>query len=126
MQRDRAFGDTGKYRKSFIIGHLILWSHKDMATMSTFGTMFGQTAHIVVLQYLIRNRDQICYLSGIAEATGLSHSSVARVMEHLAQQNIVKENNIGKKMRTFTVNEGNEALKLLLQFYDDLDGFVNR
>ena len=94
--------------------------------MSSFEALFGRTAHIIVLEYLIRNRDQICYLSGIAEDTGLSHSSVARVVEPLLQQGVIEEHDIGKKMRTFTVNEGNEALKLLLQFYDDLDGFVNR
>ena len=89
--------------------------------MSSLEALFGRTAQIVVLEYLIRNRDQICYLSGIADATGLSHSSVARVVEPLLQQGIIKENGIGKKMRTFTVNGNNEALKLLIQFFDDLD-----
>ena len=91
--------------------------------MSAFEAMLGRTAHIVVLEFLIRNRDRICYLSGIAEATGLSHSSVARVVEPLLQQGIIKENGIGKKMRTFTLNEENEAVKLLIRFYYDLDGF---
>ena len=94
--------------------------------MSCFEALFGRTAHVIVLEYLIRNRDRICYLSGIAEDTGLSHSSVARVVEPLLQRGIIEENDIGKKMRTFTVNDDNEALKLLIRFYDDLDGFLNR
>jgi DNA-binding transcriptional regulator GbsR (MarR family) len=94
-----------------------------MRTMSTFEAFFGRTAQIVVLEYLIKNRDQVCYLSGIAEATGLSHSSVARVIAPLLQRGIVNENNIGKKMRTFTLNEDCESLKLLIQLFDNLDGF---
>jgi len=93
--------------------------------MSTFEALFGRTAHIVVLEFLLRNRDQLCYLSGIAAATGLSHSSVARVVEPLLQQGIVNECVVGKKMRLFTVNKGNEALKSLIRFYDDLDGFLD-
>jgi DNA-binding MarR family transcriptional regulator len=101
--------------------NLLYYILPDMVTMNTLEAMFGRTAHIVVLEYLIKNRDTITYLSGIAEATGLSHSSVARVVEPLLQRGIIKENDIGKKMRIFTLNEDNEALQLLIRFCDDLD-----
>ena len=88
------------------------------------GEIFGRNAQLVVLEYLIRNRDTMTYLSGIAAATGLSHSSVARVIEPLLQLGIVKENNPGKQIRTFQLNGDNEVLKLLIQFVDDLDGIL--
>ncbi|HUV80334.1 MAG TPA: MarR family transcriptional regulator [Candidatus Bathyarchaeia archaeon] len=89
--------------------------------MNEVEKIFGRNAQLIVLEHLIRNRDTITYLSGIAEVTGLSHSSVARVIEPLLKANIVKENNIGKQMRTFVLDMDNERTKLLIRFFDDLD-----
>jgi len=89
--------------------------------MDRFEKIFGKSAQIVVVTYLIQNRDKITYLSGIAEATGLSHSSVARVIEPLIEENIVIENGLGKQMRTFTLNRDNTRTKLLMRFFDELN-----
>lgn len=83
--------------------------------------IFGRNAQIIVLGYLLRHRDALTYLSGIAEATGLSHSSVARVIEPLIEVGIVKEDDVGKQIRTFRLNKDNEVNKLLIQFFDELD-----
>jgi len=83
--------------------------------------IFGRNAQLVVLEHLIRNRGTTTYLSGIAEETGLSHSSVARVIEPLLEINIVKEGKVGKQIRTFTLNEDNEVTRLLIRFYEDLE-----
>ena len=88
--------------------------------MNKIEKIFGRNAQLIVLEYLIRNRGTTTYLSGIAEDTGLSHSSVARVIEPLLEMNIVKEGKIGKQIRTFTFNEDNEVTKLLIRFYEDL------
>jgi len=88
--------------------------------MSELENIFGRNAQLIVLVYLIRNRGTTTYLSGIAEETELSHSSVARVIEPLLEMNIVKEGKMGKQIRTFTLNEGNEVTKLLIRLYDDL------
>ena len=88
--------------------------------MNEFGKVFGRNAQLVVLEYLIRNRGTTTYLSGIAEEAGLSHSSVARVIEPLLEMNIVKEGKMGKQIRTFTLNEDSEITRLLIRFYDDL------
>jgi len=93
--------------------------------MSKIEKIFGRNAQLVVLEYLIRNRGTTTYLSGIAEETGLSHSSVARVIEPLLEMNIVKEGKVGKQIRTFTLNEDNEVTKLLVRFYDDLAKIEN-
>ncbi|MGC9444025.1 MAG: helix-turn-helix domain-containing protein [Candidatus Methanospirareceae archaeon] len=89
--------------------------------MSELEKIFGRNAQLVVLEYLIRNRDSIMYLSGIAEATGLSHSSVARVIEPLIELDLVQEDTLGKQIRIFRLNEQNELLRLLIRFFDDLD-----
>ena len=88
--------------------------------MNEFEKVFGRNAQLVVLEYLIRTRGTTTYLSGIAEETGLSHSSVARVIEPLLKLDMVKESRVGKQIRTFTLNEDSETIRLLIRFYDDL------
>jgi hypothetical protein len=59
--------------------------------MSPFEKLFGKTAQLTVLEYLMKNKGEINYLSGIALGTGLYHSSLARVLEPLLENNIVIE-----------------------------------
>lgn len=88
--------------------------------MSSLEEIFGKTAQLSVLEYLIKNKGETTYLSGIAEGTGLSHSSVARVIEPLLENNIIIEKKLGKQIRTFTLNEDSKATKLVMKFYDEL------
>ncbi len=88
--------------------------------MSPLEKLFGKTAQLTVLEYLIKNKRELNYLSGIAEGTGLYHSSVARVLEPLLENNIVIEKKIGKQMRFFTLNEEHKVTQLLMKFYDEL------
>ncbi len=88
--------------------------------MSPLEKLFGKTAQLTVLEYLMKNKGEINYLSGIAQGTGLYHSSVARVIEPLLRNNIIIEKKIGKQIRSFHLNEEHEATKLLIKFYDEL------
>jgi len=88
--------------------------------MSPLEKLFGKTAQMTVLEYLMKNKGEINYLSGIAQGTGLYHSSVARVLEPLLENNIVVERKIGKQIRSFSLNEENRSTQLLMKFYDEL------
>ena len=88
--------------------------------MSPFEKLFGKTAQLTVLEYIINKKGEINYLSGIAAGTGLYHSSVARVIEPLLENNIIVEKKLGKQIRTFVLNEENKTTKILLDFYDEL------
>jgi len=88
--------------------------------MSPLEKLFGRTAQLTVLEYLMKNQGEINYLSGIALGTGLYHSSVARVLEPLLQDKIVIEKRIGKQIRSFYLNEDHKATKLLIKFYNEL------
>lgn len=88
--------------------------------MSPLEKLFGNTAQLTVLEHLIKKRGEINYLSGIAEGTGLYHSSVARVLDPLIENNIVIEKKIGKQIRSFYLNEDHEAVKHLIAFYYEL------
>ena len=88
--------------------------------MSPLEKLFGRTAQLTVLEYLMKNKGEINYLSGIALGTGLYHSSVARVLEPLLENDIVVERKIGKQIRSFSLNEKHEATQLLMKFYEEL------
>ncbi len=90
-----------------------------------FEKIFGNTAQLVVLEYLLNNKDNDTYLSGIAEETGLSHSTVSRVIEPLLDLKIIKETPLGKQIRIFKLNQENELTKYLLKFNKDLKHMMN-
>jgi len=89
--------------------------------MDALEKVFGKTAQMTVLKCLMDHPDDFTYLSGIAEVTGLSHSSVARVIAPLIDANIVIEKPLGKQIRTFTINKENEATRLIMDFYTQLN-----
>ncbi len=88
--------------------------------MSALEKVFGRTAQMIVLENLIKNRGTFTYLSGIAEETGLSHSSVSRVIEPLLAIEIITEKKVGKQIRTFTLDEEKPLTTFLLDTYDEL------
>ncbi|MDO8724628.1 MAG: MarR family transcriptional regulator [Candidatus Methanoperedens sp.] len=83
--------------------------------------IFGNSAQTIVLENLIKKKGGFTYLSGIAEETGLSPSSVARVIEPLIANNLVIEKKLGKQIRTFTMNEENAKVRLIIRFYLDMN-----
>ena len=87
--------------------------------MASFEKLFGKTAQLQVLENILNNRGNTTFLFGIAEETGLSHSSVSRVMEPLIKLGIVKEQKVGKVFRTFALDEENELTRKLLKFHKE-------
>jgi len=95
-----------------------------MIIMGSFEKIFGKTAQLTVMENLLKNRGNTTFLFGIAEETGLSHSSVSRVMEPLLKLGIVNEKKVGKTFRTFTLDEENELTKRLLKFDVDVSKII--
>ncbi len=87
--------------------------------------IFGKTAQLMVLEYLLTYKDRETYLSGIAAETGLSHSTVSRVIEPLLEMKIIKETPLGKQIRVFKLNQENELTKYLLKFSEDIKRMVH-
>lgn len=87
--------------------------------------IFGKTAQLVVLEHLLDNKDNDTYLSGIAAVTGLSHSTVSRVIEPLLEINVITEKPLGKQIRVFRLNMDSELTKYLLKINDDLKHLMN-
>lgn len=93
--------------------------------MDPFEKIFGKTAQMTVLKNLIENQSEPTYLSGIAEATGLSHSSVSRVITPLVASGVILEKPLGKQIRTFQLNTENEAANLIVDFYKKINQLVD-
>jgi DNA-binding MarR family transcriptional regulator len=89
--------------------------------MGVLEEVLGRNARIVILETLLKNRGKITYLSGLAEETGLSHSSVSRVIEDLVKIGIVEEKPLGKQTKIFRLNEGNKVSQLMIRFYKELE-----
>jgi DNA-binding MarR family transcriptional regulator len=84
---------------------------------TTIENIFGRTAQTTVLLNLIE-KDDVTYASGIAEETGISYSSVSRVLAPLIKQDIVKEKVLGKQVKLFQLNKENEITKAILEFVE--------
>ncbi|MCC4767033.1 MarR family transcriptional regulator [Methanosarcina sp. DH1] len=93
--------------------------------MDSMEKIFGKTAQMTVLKNLIENQEEPTYLSGIAEETGLSHSSVSRVITPLVLSGIVQEKPLGKQIRTFQLNMENEATSVIIDFYSKINQILN-
>jgi len=96
-----------------------------MILMDSMEKIFGKTAQMTVLKNLIENQNEPTYLSGIAEETGLSHSSVSRVITPLVLSGIVQEKPLGKQIRTFQLNMDNEATSVIIDFYSKINQILN-
>jgi len=88
--------------------------------MDSLEKIFGKTAQMIVLKNLIEKQNESTYLSGIAAETGLSHSSVSRVITPLVLAGVVQEKLLGKQIRTFHLNMENNTTSLILEFYNKI------
>jgi len=94
--------------------------------MGILEEVLGRNARITILETLLKNRGEITYLSGLAEETGLAHSSVSRVIEDLVRIGVVEEEPLGKQTKIFRLNEGNKLTQLMIRFYQDLEDLQGR
>jgi hypothetical protein len=101
--------------------HLWRITTSEMILMDQLEKIFGKTAQMTVLKNLIEHRKESTYLSGIAEETGLSHSSVSRVVTPLIESGIVVEKPLGKQIRTFQLNMESKATTLIIDFYNKVN-----
>ena len=93
--------------------------------MDSMEKIFGKTAQMTVLKNLIEKQNDPTYLSGIAQETGLSHASVARVIAPLVSSGVVQEKMLGKHLRTFQLNKESEAANVIVDFYSKINEAVN-
>ena len=89
--------------------------------MDPLEKIFGKTAQMIVLKNLIEKQNESTYLSGIAAETGLSHSSVSRVITPLVWAGVVQEKLLGKQIRIFHLNMESNTTSFILEFYNKIN-----
>ncbi|MFX0097084.1 MAG: winged helix-turn-helix domain-containing protein [Candidatus Hodarchaeota archaeon] len=92
--------------------------------MSELIKLFGRSAQVRLLQFLLEKRGKPYNLSDLARKTKLAHSTVSRVVAPLVRQGIVTEMRVGQQMRLFYLNEKNEITLILSKFLEDLKGAI--
>lgn len=88
--------------------------------MGTLLEIFGDSAQVKVLQFLVENHKEAKMMSEVAAGAGVANSTTSRVIEPIVQSGIVKETRIGKQIRMFRLNIEDERAKLLLRLIEGL------
>jgi len=88
--------------------------------MTSLQEIFGDSAQVKVLEFLLLNLRDTMMMSDVAKGAGVSNSTTARVVEPLIQVGIVKETRIGKQIRIIRINSEDETAKLLLRFVQQI------
>jgi DNA-binding transcriptional ArsR family regulator len=84
--------------------------------------IFGKTAQLTVLREVLKSGPDGTYVSGIAESTGLSHSSVGRVARPLIECGIITERPLGKMIKMLYWNEESKLARDVAEFVCKLEG----
>ncbi|MEM3793537.1 MAG: winged helix-turn-helix transcriptional regulator [Candidatus Bathyarchaeia archaeon] len=82
--------------------------------------IFGSKAQVKVLEYMLENRGKIFNQASLAKSLNLSPSTISRVAGELAREGIVLEERLDGRMKIFCLNEENEKVKLILDFYEKM------
>jgi|YelNatPaOPRAMG01_1025707.scaffolds.fasta_scaffold586343_1 DNA-binding Lrp family transcriptional regulator len=78
-------------------------------------SLFNSKAQVKLLQFLLDNPNKIVTQNFIAKLLNLSPSTIARVIQPLEKENIIKIEEV-KKMKVITLNTENEITKILIEF----------
>lgn len=87
-------------------------------------SIFNSKAQVKLLQFLLDNPNKIVTQNFIAKLLNLSPSTIARVIQPLEKENIIKIEEV-KKMKVITLNTENEITKILIEFNSKIKNIKN-
>jgi DNA-binding MarR family transcriptional regulator len=81
--------------------------------------LFQSKAQVRLLEYLLEHggSQRVFNQATLANFLGISPSTVARIVEPLIREKILLYERFDRGMKIFTLNEGDERTKTLLEFY---------
>lgn len=88
--------------------------------MPTLMTFFGSKAQTKLIQYLLENLGKVFNQAGLARRLNLSPSTIARVLTPLIEKKVIRYEQVGGQMKIIALNEEEETVKILIQFYEKL------
>lgn len=86
--------------------------------MTSLTDVFGSRAQTKLIQHLLENRGKIFNQAGLSRFLSLSPSTVARVINPLIKENILKYEQVGGQMKIIALNEEEPKVQILIEFYE--------
>ena len=83
--------------------------------------IFGNSAQVKIIQFMLRSKEQLMNLSDIARRTKLANSTVSRVIENLISIGLVNEMKIGNLMRVISLAGDSPLTNVLLKFKNEIE-----
>ena len=88
--------------------------------MTVLTKIFGSKAQTKLIEYLLEQRGRVFHQAGLSRFLSMSPSTIARIVEPLIEENIIVYDKIGGQMKVFVLNEEDEKVKILLEFYEKI------
>jgi uncharacterized membrane protein len=88
--------------------------------MTRLVTLFASKAQTKLLQYLLEHSGSIFNQALLARRLGLSPTTIARVLEPLVDEGIIKCERVGGQMKIIALNDENEKTRVLVEFNERL------
>lgn len=88
--------------------------------MTVLTRLFGSKSQTKLIEYLLEQRGRVFHQAGLSRFLSMSPSTIARVIEPLIEENIIAYDQIGGQMKVFALNEEDEKVKVLLEFYEKI------
>ena len=88
--------------------------------MTVLLRLFGSKSQTKLIEYLLEQRGRVFHQAGLSRFLSMSPSTIARVVEPLIEENIIVYDQIGGQMKVFALNEEEEKVKILLEFYEKI------
>ncbi|MHA1835425.1 MAG: helix-turn-helix domain-containing protein [Candidatus Odinarchaeia archaeon] len=82
--------------------------------------IFGQSAQVKMIDFLIKTEGLLMNLSEIARRTHLANSTVSRVVENLIKIGFLKEIKVGNMMRVVTLDTNQKITNFLIKMNEEL------
>lgn len=88
--------------------------------MTVLTKIFGSKSQTKLIEYLLEQRGRVFHQAGLSRFLSMSPSTIARIVEPLIEENIIVYDKIGEQMKVFVLNEEDEKVKILLEFYEKI------
>lgn len=90
-----------------------------MVPKMDFTEIFGDSAQVKLVQFLLKTRGNLMNLSEIARRTMVANSTVGRVIQNLIKIGLVAEVKVGNMMKVIYLVENHHLTRSLLKLQEE-------
>lgn len=82
--------------------------------------LFGPSIHLLILDWFIKNPEELLNLTSIAKKIDKNPGSVSRVIPMLVENMFLEQIKVGETMNVYRLNTENEIVQLIMEFCEKL------